>query len=63
MQCAKLIVDVVFISGSCLNEDLLEGLGVGFSRDTNVVVLLDVKVDLGIDFPFRFFVMFAIQLN
>jgi hypothetical protein len=56
-------VDIVAISGCCLGEDLGEGFGVVFSGDTNVVVLLDVKVYLCVDFPFLFIVMLAIQLK
>ena len=56
-------VGVVAVSGGSLGEDLGESLGVVFSRNTNVVVLLDVQVDLSVDGPFLLFVVFGVQLN
>jgi hypothetical protein len=56
-------VGVVTVSGGSLSEDLGESLGVVFSGNTNVVVLLDVEVDLSIDGPFLLLVVFSVQLN
>ena len=56
-------VGVVTVSGGSLSEDLSESLGVVFSGNPNVVVLLDVEVDLSINGPFLLLVVFSVQLN
>jgi len=56
-------VGVVTILGGGLGEDLGETLGIVFGRNTNVVVLLDVKVEFTVDGPFLLLVVLGIQLN